>query len=252
MRTTAVMSLEDKIVLALRKFYEEDAVRRHAGSKLVETQKIALNMLSVTSSDWVLEVGCGGGALLSELERKRALTVGLDLSGNQIIQAKKICKDTLFIVADAQNLPFRDQCFSKCFAIEVLEHIPDPNRIIKEFYRVLKREGELLIVVPNDRNWFVHRIVQAEIGAAFYDFGHLHSFSSISELKPFLKGFNIVEIRENRKPTFFLLGLFSWVFQGAKNSQSLGEVQKSKPILLYSRYFSPLLILHLIIELRKV
>jgi SAM-dependent methyltransferase len=49
------------------------------------------------------------------------------------------------IVADAHNLPFRDQEFEVVLCAEVLEHTRDPQQVISECYRVLKIGGQLIL-----------------------------------------------------------------------------------------------------------
>jgi len=49
---------------------------------------------------------------------------------------------------DAQQLSFDDETFSVVVSCEVFEHIPDPDRALREVRRVLKPAGELLLTVP--------------------------------------------------------------------------------------------------------
>lgn len=51
-------------------------------------------------------------------------------------------------LADATNLPFEDNFFDKIVTVYNLEHIKDIDKVLLEFKRVLKNEGELLIALP--------------------------------------------------------------------------------------------------------
>lgn len=53
------------------------------------------------------------------------------------------------ILADAENLPFRDETFDEVMASHVIEHPLDPKRFIRETHRVLRLEGKLVIYTPN-------------------------------------------------------------------------------------------------------
>lgn len=52
------------------------------------------------------------------------------------------------VVASAEKLPFDGQSFDTVTSTEVLEHVPDPLRALKEMHRVLKPEGYLILSVP--------------------------------------------------------------------------------------------------------
>jgi SAM-dependent methyltransferase len=83
-----------------------------------------------------LDVGCGGG-YLQEVGVSRA--VGIDISNGQAVT----------IVASAEFLPFRDQCFQLLFAGEVIEHLNDPGRALKDWVRVLGKGGRMIVSTPN-------------------------------------------------------------------------------------------------------
>jgi SAM-dependent methyltransferase len=57
------------------------------------------------------------------------------------------------IVADAAALPIEDGLFDAAICSEVLEHVPEPDRILQEAHRILRDGGKLFICVP-----FLHRI----------------------------------------------------------------------------------------------
>ncbi len=49
------------------------------------------------------------------------------------------------VVGDAHNLPFGDEEFAVVLCTEMLEHVHDPQKVVNEFYRVLKPEGKLIL-----------------------------------------------------------------------------------------------------------
>lgn len=52
------------------------------------------------------------------------------------------------IVADGKNLPFKDNSFSLVIIEMVLEHVDEPEAILKEAHRVLKKNGEIYVTIP--------------------------------------------------------------------------------------------------------
>ncbi len=112
-----------------------------------------LGYLDIKDSDLVLDCGCGEGfysVLLSELYQCRVIAV--DIDRELLEKAKKWIgkrKNVSFQVADIIELPFGDETFNKIILSEVLEHIPDDGRAIKEIYRVLKKGGIVGITIPN-------------------------------------------------------------------------------------------------------
>jgi len=56
---------------------------------------------------------------------------------------------SMWIVADAHNLPFRDNSIDEIFAGHLIEHLENPLQFLKECRRVLRRGGMVTVVTPN-------------------------------------------------------------------------------------------------------
>jgi SAM-dependent methyltransferase len=52
-------------------------------------------------------------------------------------------------VARLEQLPFADRCFDRVLSIVVLEHTPEPGRVLQEFQRVMKQGASVHLVVPH-------------------------------------------------------------------------------------------------------
>lgn len=93
-----------------------------------------------------LDVGCGGGATLAEASRVLP-AFGVDLSDAALRHGQRSGLSRL-AYAEASALPFADGSFSVAFALDVLEHHPAPEQLLRETARVLGDGGVLIVTVP--------------------------------------------------------------------------------------------------------
>jgi ubiquinone/menaquinone biosynthesis C-methylase UbiE len=102
----------------------------------------------------MLDIGCGGGTLLDRIARKAGLnwSAGVDASFGAIRYAAQNHKGPRYLCADFYELPFKNSTFGYVTAIEVLEHLEKPENALRELRRVLKDNGKILILVPNEKN----------------------------------------------------------------------------------------------------
>ena len=128
----------------------------------------------------VLDVGCGEGVLTA---RWAAIVpgrvVGIDLEDPALKAewATRRAPNHEFRVMKAARLPFGDGEYAAAAAIEVLEHVPDPEHTVAEMARVA-RGGHLLVSVPREPLW---RALNMARGAYLRDLGntpgHLNHWS---------------------------------------------------------------------------
>lgn len=99
----------------------------------------------------VLDIGCGNGfvtkTLLSSCGEK--FEYGIDLSANEIKQARLSGSFQHCKVASVYKLPFKDNSFNTVFSNSVFEHLQHLDLALAEVYRVLKPNGQLIITVPS-------------------------------------------------------------------------------------------------------
>jgi len=93
------------------------------------------------------DLACGTGNLLEKEVFWFEQVVGLDLSREmlKICKAKGLGEKVHFLLADAENLPFRDDVFDIVTMHAALHHIPSPSTCFKEIFRVLPEEGIMYI-----------------------------------------------------------------------------------------------------------
>jgi SAM-dependent methyltransferase len=113
----------------------------------------------------ILNLGCGTG-LTSERFSRFGFMVSADMSGDALAFCARNSLDNM-TRADAIVLPFKDQCFDCCLALDVIEHIPNDQQALSEINRVLKPGGFLLMTVPAFQ-WMWSKI---------YDFDHARRYT---------------------------------------------------------------------------
>jgi SAM-dependent methyltransferase len=103
----------------------------------------------------VLDVGCGEGVLTAEWAERLgdARIVGIDLDDPKLrAEWETRRRDNLeFRAEEATSLSFADDEFDLAAAIEVLEHVPEPEATVAEMARVARRR--LLVSVPREPLW---------------------------------------------------------------------------------------------------
>jgi 2-polyprenyl-6-hydroxyphenyl methylase/3-demethylubiquinone-9 3-methyltransferase len=102
----------------------------------------------------VLDVGCGGGFLSNRLAREGHAVTGVDRSASSLHVARRYDATgrVAYSVADALALPFADGAFDVVAAMDFLEHVEQPARVVAEAARVLA-PGGLFFFHTFNRNW---------------------------------------------------------------------------------------------------
>ncbi len=124
-----------------------------------EYKQRSYELLNLSTGISVLEVGCGLGDDVFRMAARigpNGIVVGVDASARMIEEAVgRIPTSTrvMFAQADARNLPFKDESFSRCRVDRTLQHIEGPRQAIHEMVRVLK-PGGLLLAYDNDWGTF--------------------------------------------------------------------------------------------------
>ncbi len=101
----------------------------------------------------VLEVGCGTGGLVVAAARTGRAVVGVDIASRWLVVARRRLADqglrAPLVAAEAERLPWPDATFDALAADSVLEHLDDPARALREWRRVLRPGGTLVVWSPN-------------------------------------------------------------------------------------------------------
>lgn len=111
----------------------------HRTPWIVETVEQCLGSAGVR----VLDVGCGAGFLSNRLALRGWSVAGIDASASslEIAAARDATRSVRYEIADARELPFRSASFDVVTAMDFLEHVDEPGRVIAEASRVLRPGG---------------------------------------------------------------------------------------------------------------
>ena len=102
----------------------------------------------------VIDLGCGNGLDLLQLRlytEEGGEVTGIDKNANLLKEAKRNISKTNYknvqlIHADAENIPFEDGYFDAIRVERVFQHLENPMRVMQEIKRVLKRNGQLVLI----------------------------------------------------------------------------------------------------------
>jgi 2-polyprenyl-3-methyl-5-hydroxy-6-metoxy-1,4-benzoquinol methylase len=158
----------------------------------------------------LLDVGCGEGVLVhrwaQHLPASRFVGIDLEEESIQAGWAQRQAPNLQYRTMPAEDLPFADGEFELAAAIEVLEHVPDPEHTLAEMARCAERH--LLVSVPREPLW---RMLNMARGAYLAQLGntpgHLNHWSKRSFTRLLARHGEVVELRSPFPWTMLLVRL---------------------------------------------
>ena len=138
----------------MKRFLDFSAIlQNEADPAFKRRAKIILSTLLRHEVRSVLDVGCGRGFYAYAVTQviPKAHITGIDINESYLNEAKKfaIKGQVSFMKTNVYSLPFSSNSFDAIIASEILEHLENDKLALKEIYRVLKKNGVLLITVPH-------------------------------------------------------------------------------------------------------
>jgi methionine biosynthesis protein MetW len=107
----------------------------------------ALALIADSGAKTLLDLGSGDGLLLSLLRNHGVTGKGLDLSEEGVAKAAAKGLDTMVYDFGSKPLPFPDGSFDAVVMLDILEHLYDPESVLKEAARVSRKD--VVVGVPN-------------------------------------------------------------------------------------------------------
>jgi 2-polyprenyl-3-methyl-5-hydroxy-6-metoxy-1,4-benzoquinol methylase len=158
----------------------------------------------------LLDVGCGEGLLVhrwaQRLGEKRVVGIDLEEESIQAGWAERQAPNLEYRVMQADSLPFAANEFDLVSAIEVLEHLPDPEQTLSEMARCAERH--LLVSVPHEPLWRALNLARgAYVPQLGNTPGHLNHWSKRSFIRLLSRHGEIVEARSPFPWTMLLVRL---------------------------------------------
>jgi SAM-dependent methyltransferase len=163
-------------------------------------------LLPNAAPEVVLEVGLGEGEVSERLRRRYpdASILGIDLPDKELALSWKE-KGLIGAFADIAQLPFPDRSVDLILGIEVLEHVPDPDRALREIARVGR--GPVLLSVPREPIWRVANLVRGKYLSEWGNTpGHIQHWSKRGFAGLVRRHLDVVEVRSP----------FPWTFTSAR------------------------------------
>lgn len=167
--------------------------------------KFIIRGTNLTKGNKLLDIGCGSGQFLYEMKE-----LGIDVQGVEPsdFNEKENKKYRLKIKkANLIDAKYNKESFDLITLNHVLEHLDNPHETLNEINKILKKDGKLIIAVPNTnslaywifkRNWY-----QLDVPR------HIINYSN-KNIKLILEknGFKIKRIRYNSRPSQFVVSLY--------------------------------------------
>jgi SAM-dependent methyltransferase len=146
--------MPDILTIHRDKDYLSDFLQRYWFAPPVALWR-AIEAKALSSVDFpapMLDFGCGDGLFTEAVFGKQPGIYGCDIAKGELPAARDggvYFRGVQF--ADGHHLPYAAGAFGSVYSNSVIEHIPDPQNVLPELARVLRKDGLLALTVPSDQ-----------------------------------------------------------------------------------------------------
>ena len=120
----------------------------------INTALRILREMKINASTY-LDIGCANGEITMEVANIIGAkeVYGIDINREALKEAEKRGIKVFMLDISKDKLPFKDNSIDLITAFEIIEHLINPDHMLREAYRVLRKGGYLLLSTPNLASW---------------------------------------------------------------------------------------------------
>lgn len=162
-----------------------------------------ISLVKPLKAESILDAGCGEGFTMNKLKENGIgkKIEGIEYSKEAIVFGKKLFPDLIIKQGSVYDLPYKDNFFDLVICTEVLEHLENPNKALKEMLRVSRKY--LIISVPNEPFFMLSNFLRGKnLSRLGNDTEHINHWNLLS-LRRYLSQ-NKVVVKKIRLP-------FPWI-----------------------------------------
>jgi 2-polyprenyl-3-methyl-5-hydroxy-6-metoxy-1,4-benzoquinol methylase len=137
-----------------------------------------ISLIKSLETESILDAGCGEGFTMDKLIKSgiKAKLEGIEYSKESISFARKLFPNLIIKQASIYDLPYKDNSFDLVVCTEVLEHLREPEKAVKEMLRVSRKY--LIISVPNEPFFMLSNFLRGKNISRFgNDAGHINHWN---------------------------------------------------------------------------
>jgi len=162
----------------------------------------------------LIDIGCGDGGLLYSLKKQNILknkkVYATDLSPTRIKRVKMLDKNFICFVSSADDLEeIANNSIDVVISTQVIEHVPDDEKMVKEISRILRKTGFAYISTVFKKKWAWH--FHRAYGHWALDPTHIREYTDESQLFDLFEKYGLQIIEQNK--ILFKFPVLNFIFR---------------------------------------